>query len=74
MIIISENTAQPSDEIDEKHFRRIWSVLDYLTREKGIDRNKINISVEGTALKELDSGGGSRGEGVLEITLLERSS
>ena len=77
-VIVSESGPQDVMGSRSIGFNRAWVVLDYLTVEKGLDRQRLSISAEGTAVKGFHLNSMQRGDAVadgrmLEIVLLGRS-
>ena len=62
-VVISESSTDGDNELG---LRRAWAVVEYVTRDKEISKDKFSI----TASSEM---GGRMGERLLTITLLERS-
>ena len=77
-VIVSESGSQDVMRSRSIGFNRAWAVLDYLTAKKGLDRQRLSISAEGTVVKgfhlnNIQLGGAASDERMLEIVLLKRS-
>jgi chemotaxis protein MotB len=77
-IVVSENGPTNNQTSKYIGLHRAWAVIEYLTKEQNLDRNRFSISAEGTlAKKSLGNGrlsrGSSESERTVEIVLLQRS-
>jgi len=77
-IVISENGPVNDQAGDNFGLPRAWAVMNYLTTEQNLDRDRFSISAEGT-LAQGNFGNGQPGpelsetERTVEIVLLQRS-
>jgi flagellar motor protein MotB len=77
-IVISENAPEFSTATQDLGMSRSWAVMQYLTREQGVDRKRFSISAASTIGAEDPNSGQPDGvepetERMLEIVLLEGS-
>jgi flagellar motor protein MotB len=77
-IVISENGPIDNQLSESFGLPRAWAVMEYLTKEKKIDRDRFSISSDGTLAQEgFNDGkpapGRPENERTVEIVLLQRS-
>ena len=77
-VIVSESGPQDGNDGQPIGFDRAWAVFKYLSTDKGLNPDQLNISAAGTAVKEYHvnqtrQGQSAAKERMLEIVLLRRS-
>jgi len=78
-VVVSERAPGSTEDRADLEMHRAWTILQFLTDERGLDRNRFSISSGGaTPTDTLKQSGlltqGSSPRRVIEITILERST
>ena len=70
MIAVSENTLESSGS-EQLGLQRAWAVIEYLTKEKGLEKGRFNITSH--TMLDNASRSSTADKRLLEIVILERS-
>lgn len=76
-IVVSENGQKTESRDEALGLQRAWAVIDYLSTEGALDKNRISLSAAGTVAKGENAGReqglSAKTDRTLEIVLLEGS-